>query len=172
MGYAFLERPIGVLPLVARGNYGEHVPMLRNLPILHAKEVIVHSGRLGPCLNDGEHEITFRDVAARQQDRRATGLRYARDPRFHARGAVADLGCMLRVVVALDELIDAIKAQLDRHDLLEGANERSILLGPVAIDDRRWAIDLGMVGRIRRSLELLATPMLDDSFISETEQVK
>src|SRR5260370_1374468 len=113
--------------------------MLRNPPILHAEEVIVHSGRLGPRLDDGEHEITFRDVAARKQARRGAGLRYARTPLFHARGSIADLGCMLGVVAPLNELIDAIKAHLDCHALLEGANERSFLPGPVAIDDRRWA---------------------------------
>src|SRR5258708_34450519 len=79
---------------------------------------------------------------------------------------------MLRVVVPLDELIDAIKTQFNRYGLLEGANERAIFLGPVAIDDGGRTIDLRMAGWIGRSLELLSAPMLDDFSAGETKQIE
>src|SRR5258708_1530106 len=84
-----LERSVGVLPLIARRNKREHVPMLRNLSILYPEQIIVRGGRLGPRLNDGEHEIAVRQIAAREEDWCGGGLRHLRNARFHARGPIA-----------------------------------------------------------------------------------
>src|SRR6266446_5946506 len=76
------ERSVSVLPLIARRNGREHVPMLRNLSILHSEKIIVRGGRLGTRFDQSEHEIAFCHMAAWHEDRRDTGLRHLRNPRF------------------------------------------------------------------------------------------
>src|SRR5262249_42668161 len=125
------EGSVSVLPPIARRNRREHVPMLRNLSILHSEKIIVCGGWLGTRFGQSEHEIAFRHIAARHEDRRRAGLRHPRNPRFHARNPVTNFGGMLRVMITVDEFIDTIKTQLDRHYLLEGANESSIFLSSV-----------------------------------------
>src|SRR5262245_29186730 len=156
------EGSVSVLPPIARRNRREHVPMLRNLSILHSEKIIVCGGRLGTRFDQSEHEIAFRHIAARHEDRRRAGLRHPRNPRFHARNPVTNFGGMLRVMITVDEFIDTIKTQLDRHYLLEGANESSIFFCPIAVNDGSRTIDLGMAGRIGANLGVLSAPMFGD----------
>ena len=89
--------------------------MLRNLSILHSEKIIVRGGRLGTCFDQSEHEVAFRYIAARHEDRRAAGLRDLRNPRFHARDPITHSGGMLGVMITVDEFIEAIKTQFDRQ---------------------------------------------------------
>jgi hypothetical protein len=54
-GAAFGDGPsegsVSVLPVVTRRNGREHVPMLRNLAVLHSEKIIVRGGRLGTCFD-------------------------------------------------------------------------------------------------------------------------
>jgi len=78
---------------------------------------------------------------------------------------------VLCVVVARDELIDAIKTQFDRDDLLEGANESAVFLGPVVIGDGGRTIDLRMadgLGAASRS----CPPNARRCSVGETKQVE
>src|ERR1700720_4481175 len=100
------EGSVSVLPLITRRNGREHVPMLRNLSILHSEKIIVRGGRLGTCFDQSEHEVALRYIAARHEDRRAAGLRHLRNPRFHARDPITHFGGMLGVMIAVDEFIE------------------------------------------------------------------
>src|SRR5207244_11611968 len=151
-GDAPSEGSVSVLPLIARRNGREHVPMLRNLSILHSEKIMVRGGRLGTCFDQSEHEVAFRYIAARHEDRRAAGLRHLRNPRFHARDPITNLGGMLGVMITVDEFIEAIKTQFDRHDLLEGANESAICFCPIAITDSGRTTDLAVAGRVGAEL--------------------
>src|SRR5260221_395965 len=166
------EGSVSVLPLIARRNGREHVPMLRNLSILHSEKIIVRGGRLSTCFDQSEHEVAFCQIAARHEDPRAAGLRHLRNPRFHARNPITNFGGVLGVSITVDEFIDTIKTQLDRHDLLEGANERSICFCAIAINDSGRTIDLRMAGRIGANLGVLSAPMFDDFSALETKQVE
>jgi len=146
--------------------------MLRNLSILHSEKIIVRGGRLGTRFDQSEHEIALCHIAARHEDRRRAGLRHLRNPRFHARNPVTNFGGMLRVMITVDEFIDTIKTQLDRHYLLEGANESSIFFCPIAVNDGSRTIDLGMAGRIGDNLGVLSAPMFGDFSTLEAKQVE
>ena len=76
------------------------------------------------------------------------------------------------VMITVDEFIEAIKTQFDRHDLLEGANESAICFCPIAIKDSGRTIDLGVAGRIGANLGVLPAPMFDDFSILEAKQVE
>src|SRR5262249_55327741 len=83
-----------------------------------------------------------------------------------------NFGGMLGVMITVDEFIDTIKTQLDCHNLLEGTNESSICFCPIAINDSRPTIDLGMAGRIGAKLGVLSAPMFDDFSALETKQAE
>src|SRR5262249_31337628 len=51
-------------------------------------------------------------------------------------------------------------------------NESSICFCPIAINDSRRTIDLGMAGRIGANLGVLSAPMFDDFSALETKQVE
>jgi hypothetical protein len=129
--------------------------MLRNLAVLHSEKIIVRGGRLGTRFDQSEHEITFCHIAARHEHGSDAGLRYFRNPRFHARDPITNLGGMLGIMITVDKFTDTIKPQFHRHDLLEGANESSICFGPIAINDGSRTIDLRMAGRIGANLRVL-----------------
>src|SRR5258705_12885942 len=99
------EGSVSVLPLITRRNGREHVPMLRNLSILHSEKIIVRGGRLGTRFDQSEHEIAFCHIAARHEDRRGAGLRDLRNPRFHARDPITNFGGMFGVMITVDEFI-------------------------------------------------------------------
>jgi hypothetical protein len=75
-------------------------------------------------------------------------------------------------MITVDEFIEAIKTQFDRHNLLEGANEGAICFCPIAINHSGRTIDLGMAGRIGANLGVLPAPMFDDFSILEAKQVE
>src|SRR5258707_13718341 len=99
-GDAPSEGSVSVLPLIARRNGREHVPMLRNLSILHSEKIIVRGGRLGTCFDQSEHEVAFRYIAARHENRLAAGLLHLRNPRLHAFEPITNLGGVVGVSIA------------------------------------------------------------------------
>src|ERR1700681_2798571 len=135
--------------------------MLCNSAFFNSKKIVVCSGRFGACLDQAEHEIAFGDVATRYQRRSVPGLFHLGDPRFHPCGPIANFGGMLKVMIAVDEFVDTIKAQFNSYDLLEVANESSIRFCLFAIDNSGRTIQLRMSGRIRAGLRRLSTPMFD-----------
>lgn len=109
--------------------------MLNDLAALHSKEIIVGSGRFGPCFHYSEYEIAFCHIATRHEDSCATGLCDLGNPCFHARNPVAYFRGMLDVMIAVDEFIDTIKTQFNRHDLLKGTNESAIRFSSFPINN-------------------------------------
>src|SRR5580693_6596367 len=146
--------------------------MLRNLPVFDSKKIVVRSGRFGACLDQAEDEIAFRDVAARYQHLVRAGRDHPGDARFHPSHSITDFGGVLDVMITVDKFVDTIKAQFNRYDLLEVANESSIRLCLSAIDNSGRTIQLRMPGRIGSGLGSLSTPMLDDLAVLEAKHVK
>ena len=75
-------------------------------------------------------------------------------------------------MIAVDEFVDTIEAQLNSYDLLEVTNESSIRLCLFAIDNSGRTIQLRMPGRIGTGLGSLSTPMFDDLAVLEAKEVK
>lgn len=70
------ERSICVLPLIARWDRRENLPMLYDFAIREAEEVVIRGGlRIGVSFNQREHEIAFRYVAAWNKGRHGPAFR-------------------------------------------------------------------------------------------------
>ena len=144
--------------------------MLRNSAVFNSKKIVVCSGRFGARLDLAEHEIAVRDVATRYQHRGVPGLFHLGDPRFHPCGPITNFGGMLNVMITVDEFVDTIKTQFNSYGLLEVANESSIRLCLLAIDNSGRTIQLRMPGRIGTGLASLSTPMFGSCCTNGSEK--
>ena len=120
--------------------------MLYNPATLDAEQVVVRRRVLGPRFDNGKDEIALCDVAARNEHGCGIGLCDFGHPRLKPRYPVANFGRMLEIAIIVDESVDLIKAQFDRHGLLEVPDEGAIRFRLVAINDIGWAVDLAAAG--------------------------
>src|SRR5258708_29329578 len=76
-------------------------------------------------LDERQHEIAVRYVAARLQHWLRAWLDHVRDSRFHLSHPVPNLRRVLHIVISVNELSDAIELQVHCDDLLEGTDEHT-----------------------------------------------